>query len=88
MVSNAAKHSLPHKIGLFVSLFITLITDVLAITYVVLTRKKCQEDRLLKNDRRQSQSKTDLGWTLVGLAIADIILATLICGLTEYTRFL
>ena len=81
MVSTAARHYFPHKIGLYVAFCFTLIMDAFAITYVVQSRKKCRKNL------RQTQSKTDLGWMLVGLAVADIILAIVICGLTEYTRF-
>lgn len=102
MVSTAALTSFPHKIGLFVALLITLITDAFAIAYVIETRKRCvmsqqrssqviKQQGLQRNDNLNlgyRESPSDLGWTLIALAIADIILATIICGLTEFTHLL
>ena len=88
MVSTAARDLLSHKIGLYVALLVTLITDAMAIAYVVETRKKCHVQRQVRRSSPAKRNQADLGWTLVGLAAADILLATIICGLLEYTRFL
>lgn len=83
MVSRAATESFWHRVGLFVALLVTLTTDALAIAYVAETRKKCARPR-----QQNRADQTDLGWTLVGLAAADILLATIICVMVGHTHFL
>ena len=72
-----------HRVGLFIALLVTLSTDAIAIAYVAETRKKCAQP-----SQRNRGDQTDLGWTLVGLAAADILLATIVCVMAGYTHFM